>query len=347
MAEWIFEVAVFGGKLMLVTLTLVVLLMGVGAAVMTQKLKKLKKKKHLQVEDMGGQLEAYRLQTQAVSMTSKEAKKKIKAFKKQLKHRRESKAPQGCVYVLDFKGDATASEIKNLRDEVSVLIKAAHPDKDEMVVRLSNSGGYVHKHGLGASQLQRLRDRGFKLTVCVDEVAGSGGYLMACVAHKIVAAPFAYIGSIGVIAQMPNFYRFLQKQNVDYGEYYAGRYKRTITAFGQITEDKKAKMHEILEDIHKHFKNYVSRYRPDMDMEKVATGEVWLGVQAKDLGLVDEISTSDDYILSAIDDGRKVYEFHLKSEEPKGLQKLLGKKSHLLESLRPVLRGLSHKLGLE
>ena len=223
-----------------------------------------------------------------------------------------------------------ASQVELLREEVSILLKTADPKTDEIILRLNNRGGAVYAHGLGASQLQRLKDKGFHLTICVDEVAGSGGYLMACVAHKILAAPFAYLGSIGVLYQIPNFHRFLQKQNVDFEEHHAGKYKRTITMFGKATDEKRQKLQQDLKEIHVHFKNYVAQHRPQLDMEKVATGEVWLGIKAKELGLVDEISTSDDYILSLLD-SKKVYHICLKQKEKKGLQKLLQKSTQIAE----------------
>ena len=200
-----FEVAIFGSKVFILLLLVSIIILIIGSTLSEHK--KLKKKKLLQLEDMGEQMELYRLKTQSVRLPAKEIKKQIKYLKKQKKESFEQK----CVYVLDFKGDMKASEVQHLRDEISILIKSVNEKKDEIVLRLNNGGGLVHTHGLGASQLQRLRDKGFYLTVCVDEVAGSGGYLMASVAHKIVAAPFAVIGSIGVLAQIPNFHRFLTK----------------------------------------------------------------------------------------------------------------------------------------
>ena len=217
------------------------------------------------------------------------------------------------------------------------------PKKDEIVLRLTNRGGLVSNHGLGASQLQRLRDKGFQLTVCVDEVAGSGGYLMACVAHKILAAPFAVIGSIGVLAQIPNFHRLLKKQNVDFEEHSAGEFKRTLTLFGETTEEKRQKLKEQLTDIHTAFKNYVIKYRPDLDLSQTATGDYWLGEKALKLGLVDRIITSDDYILSLLDT-KKVYSIKLKEEEHKGLVAWLNKKMGQNTSVIMSVISLAKKL---
>ena len=320
MAEFFFEIGLFAGKLIIVIIAIGALGAIIGLAVSTHK--SAKKKKRLEVEDIEEKFQSYSLSVQSVTDSPKKLKKQIKAIKKQKKADSHDKPH---AYVLDFKGDIEASQVHLLREEVSILIKTAKPQKDEVILRLNNRGGAVPNHGLAASQLQRLRDKGFHITVCVDEVAGSGGYLMACVAHKILAAPFAILGSIGVLAQIPNFYRFLQKQNVDYEEHFAGEHKRTLTLFGKTTDEKREKLKEQLEEIHIHFKSYIKKYRPKLDLSKTATGEHWLGTKAKELMLVDEIMTSDDYILSLLD-RKKVYQINLKEEEPKGLQKLLGKK---------------------
>ena len=321
MAEFFFEIGIFASKV-----SIIIILLGGLTAIFGSVLsehKKWKKKKKLEVEDIGENLQAYRLKIQSFTHCPKTIKKQIKTFKK--KKQKENNDNKTRAYILDFKGNIEASQVHLLREEISILLKTADPKKDEIIVRLNNRGGVVHNHGLGASQLQRLRDHGFHLTICVDEVAGSGGYLMACVANKILAAPFAVIGSIGVLAQIPNFYRFLQRQNVDYEEHSAGEHKRTLTLFGKTTDEKREKLKEQLEEIHTHFKNYITKYRPQVDLSKIATGEHWLGIKAKELGLVDDIIVSDDYILSLLDN-KKVYQVSLKEEELKGLQKLLAKK---------------------
>lgn len=222
----------------------------------------------------------------------KEAKKHRKAATTKDDHRKR-------VYVLDFKGDIRATHVANLREEITAVTGVA-TDKDEVVVRLENPGGAVHDHGLAASQLQRIRDSGIPLTVIVDKVAASGGYLMACIADRIIAAPFAVIGSIGVIAQLPNFNRALEDKGIDFEQITAGRYKRTVTMFGQNTDEDREKLKEELEDVHVLFKLLVARNRPDLDVESVATGEHWYGTRAGELGLIDQIGTSDDYLMQAV-----------------------------------------------
>ena len=226
-----------------------------------------------------------------------------KADQKQLdkaeKQRRKAEAKAGesrpRSFVVDFKGDLKASAAASLREEVTAILDVAD-DADEVVVRLENYGGVVHEHGLAASQLARIRDRGLKLTVCVDKVAASGGYLMACVANRIVAAPFAILGSIGVLAQIPNFNRALESHGVDFEEVTAGKYKRTVTMFGKNTDEDRAKLKSDLEDVHDLFKSAVIRYRPDLDLDRVATGEHWYGTRALELGLADELRTSDELL---------------------------------------------------
>lgn len=199
------------------------------------------------------------------------------------------------LYVIDFRGSAKGTEFKDLRLKIDAILDVATPE-DEVIVNLMSPGGLVNSYGLCSSQLQRIRDRGITLTVTVDEVAASGGYLMACVANKIVAAPFSYIGSIGVIAGIPNFRRLINKYDVDYEQITAGKFKRTLSVFGENTEEGRAKFKEELEAVHTRFKEQVLRYRPHLDADKVTTGEHWLAVDAKELGLVDEIATSDEYI---------------------------------------------------
>ncbi len=205
------------------------------------------------------------------------------------------------LFVIDFDGDMHASQVDALREEISVLIPAATAN-DEILIRLESPGGLVHSYGLAASQLQRIRDANISLTVAVDKVAASGGYMMACVATRIIAAPFAVIGSIGVIAQLPNFHRLLKKHDIDFELYTAGQYKRTLTMFGENTDTGRAKFVEDLEDTHELFKSFVADNRSVVDIEQVATGEVWYGQQALEVQLVDELSTSDTYIQSRLED---------------------------------------------
>ncbi len=243
---------------------------------------------------------------------AKEKKKKDKADAKE-----ESTRPRS--FVIDFKGDLKASAVPSLREEVSAILEVATED-DEVIMRLENHGGVVHEHGLAASQLVRIRERNIPLVVCVDKVAASGGYLMACVATKIYAAPFAILGSIGVLAQIPNFNRMLDSHGVDFEQVTAGKYKRTVTVFGENTDEDRAKLKEELEDVHTLFKDAVLKYRPDMDLEKIATGEHWYGTRAVDLGLADAIRTSDE-LLSDLVSERDLYSVSYKIKQP--LQKRL------------------------
>ncbi len=203
---------------------------------------------------------------------------------------------QPIVYVLDFNGDVEAEEVASLRAEVTAILQTATTE-DEVVLRLTSPGGVVHGYGLAAAQLTRIRDASIPLTVAVDEVAASGGYLMAAVANKIIASPFAIVGSIGVVAQLPNFHRLLEKYDIDYEQFTAGKYKRTVTMFGQNSDEAKAKFTEELEAVHHIFQTFVGQYRPQINLDEVATGEHWLAKQAIDLHLVDILMTSDAYLL--------------------------------------------------
>ena len=212
------------------------------------------------------------------------------------------------VFVLDFDGDMKATAVKHLREEISTLISTANKG-DEVVIRLESGGGLVHSYGLAAAQLARLKDAGLKLTVCVDKVAASGGYMMACVADNIIAAPFAIIGSIGVVSQLPNFHKWLKNHDVDYEMFTAGDYKRTVTVFGENDDEDRAKYQEELEQTHELFKHFVNRYRGMLDLDKVATGEHWYGEDAVHLNLVDRLQTSDSYLLELMEN-HDVYALH-------------------------------------
>ncbi|WP_313079612.1 protease SohB [Atlantibacter sp.] len=226
----------------------------------------------------------------------KKHKQEAKAAKALAKQGKPTADGRARVYVIDFKGSMDAHEVASLREEVTAILAVATP-QDEVLVRLESPGGVVHGYGLAASQLQRLRERGIPLTVAVDKVAASGGYMMACVASHIVAAPFAIVGSIGVVAQIPNFNRLLKRNDIDVELHTAGQYKRTLTLFGENTEEGREKFREDLNDTHLLFKSFVKEMRPSLNIDEVATGEHWYGVQAKEKGLVDAISTSDDLIL--------------------------------------------------
>ena len=232
-------------------------------------------------------------------------KKAVKARQKERKREDKARAKETSskprMFVLDFKGDLRASAAASLREEVSAVLRVAKPG-EQVLVRLENSGGTVHEHGFAASQLTRLKQHGLKLLVAVDKVAASGGYLMACVADRLYAAPFAIIGSIGVLAQLPNFHRLLEEKGVDYEQVMAGRYKRTLTMFGKNTDEGRAKLQQEVEDIHELFKGQIVTHRPQVDVESVATGEHWYGLRALELKLVDEIKTSDDLLLEAAKD---------------------------------------------
>ena len=228
----------------------------------------------------------------------KEKKKRTKAEGKKDKKSDEDQSNSSDkkrVFLLSFNGNISAAEVSNLREEITAVLTQAN-SQDEVVVKLESAGGMVHSYGLASSQLDRLRKQSIPLTICVDKVAASGGYMMACVADKILAAPFAVIGSIGVVAQIPNFHRLLKKHDIDFELLTAGEHKRTLTVFGENTEKGREKFVEDLEETHQLFKSYVSERRPQIEIEKIATGEVWFGTRAAELALIDEIKTSDEYL---------------------------------------------------
>ena len=230
------------------------------------------------------------------------------------KNRKKQKKRKPKAFVLDFLGDIKASAVPSLREEVTAILDVAKKN-DQIVLRLDNHGGVVHEHGLAASQLARIRQKKINLVVVVDKVAASGGYLMACVANKIYAAPFAILGSIGVIAQLPNFNRLLDNYGVDFEQVTAGQYKRNVTMFGKNTDEDREKLKDQLEEIHSLFKSSVNEYRPELNLDKVATGEYWYGTRALELGLIDEIKTSDELLLE-MSKKYEIFSVKLKIKQP-------------------------------
>jgi serine protease SohB len=235
----------------------------------------------------------------------KQAKARQKERKREDKERAKQDVPRARLFVVDFKGDLRASASASLREEVSAILNVA-ADQDQVLVRLENPGGAVHEHGFAASQLLRVKRRGLKLLIAIDKVAASGGYLMACVGDHLIAAPFAVVGSIGVVAQLPNFHRLLEEKGVDYEMLTAGRFKRTLSMFGKNTDEGRDKLQQEIDEVHELFKSQIREHRPQVDLEKVATGEHWYGIRALELKLVDELRTSDDVLLEAAKD-RDVY----------------------------------------
>ena len=244
------------------------------------------------------------------------------------------------VFVLDFDGDIKASAVAHLREEISVIISSAKAG-DEVVIRLESGGGQVNAYGLAAAQLVRIKDAGLILTVCVDKISASGGYMMACVADKIIASDFAVIGSVGVVSQLPNFHELLKKHNIGYEMFTAGEYKRTVTIFGENDDEDRVKHQADIERIHELFKTVVKKHRPKLDVEKIATGEIWFGQDALDLGLIDAIGTSDGYVLELIKE-HEVLVLHTRTKptlvEKLGLSEQVGIKAgemvgHMVSSL--------------
>jgi len=225
------------------------------------------------------------------------------------------------LYVLNFKGNIPADAVENLREEITAVLSMAEP-QDEVLLRLESPGGMVHAYGLASSQLLRIRSQKIPLTICVDRVAASGGYMMACLADKLVAAPFAILGSIGVLIQLPNFNRVLKKHDVDFEQISAGEFKRTLSSFGEITDKGREKVQEEVETIHLIFKNWVKEHRPSVEIDKIATGETWLGSQAKERYMVDEIRTSDECIVNAC---AKADVYEVEFESKKSLQDKMGR----------------------
>lgn len=299
---------------------------------------------HLEITKLNDRLDGLKqridevvLPPQAFKKARKQATKTAKKEAKQAGKQAASDEPPGKrVFVLSFEGDLQASKVVQLRHEINAILMHA-AKTDEIVVRVESPGGMVHGYGLAASQLRRIRERGLHLVVAVDKVAASGGYLMAAVADKVIAAPFALVGSIGVVAQIPNVHRLLKKNDIDFEVITAGQYKRTMTVFGENTEEGRQKFTEELEDVHALFQEFVHDNRPTVDLATVATGEAWYGQRAIDLNLVDEIATSDAYLMQKCEDA-DVFEIRW-VEQKKPLERVLGHIENGINQLMQLFQG--------
>lgn len=244
-----------------------------------------------------------------------------KAFKQWQKSRKHEDEPKNRLFVIDFDGSIDAGEVASLREEVTAILAVARPE-DEVLLRLESGGGVVHGYGLAASQLDRIKQQHIPLTIAVDKIAASGGYMMACIADRILAAPFAIVGSIGVVAQLPNFHKLLKKNHIDVEQFTAGEFKRTVTVFAENTDKGREKFQQELEQTHILFKDFVHKHRPVLEMDKVATGEHWFGYQALTLNLIDQLQTSDDYLVQQFNNKKVVqvkYQLKRKLAEKVGL----------------------------
>tara|TARA_Y100001970_G_scaffold29695_1_gene36844 strand:- start:6 stop:1028 length:1023 start_codon:yes stop_codon:yes gene_type:complete len=270
-------------------------------------------------EDMGTAIRSSQLNPKELKKYNKDVQKKKKADDKK-------PSKEDSVYVLNFNGDIQASEVTKLKHEINAILLSDTKCK-EVVIKVESGGGSAYAYGLCAAELKRLVDNKIKLTVCIDKVAASGGYLMSCVASKIIAAPWAIVGSIGVIAQLPNFHRLLKKNSIDFEMHTAGEFKRTLTTLGENTEEGRKKFKSELEDLHLIFKDFVKEQRPQVDTKIVATGEVWQGEKAIEVGLIDAIGTSDDYLVGL---SKKLRLFEIDYVEKKNLTERFAFSAQLL-----------------
>ncbi|OGT31054.1 MAG: protease SohB [Gammaproteobacteria bacterium RBG_16_51_14] len=312
--EFITEYGMFLAKFMTIVLGLVIIAAGIFLFIMRARAGG---EEHLDIKNLNQKYETMSLILNSQVLPKKEFKKVMKERKQEHKQKEKihGDAKRKRIFVLDFRGDIKASDVSSLREEITALLTIAD-EQDEVVVKIESAGGTVHGYGLAASQLRRIRDKGIFLTVAVDKVAASGGYMMACVANRIIAGPFAILGSIGVLAQIPNFHRLLKKFDIDFEQLSAGKFKRSLTLFGENTDRDREKLQEELEDTHNLFKEFVKENRGQVDIDMIATGEHWHGKRALEFKLVDELRTSDDYLCDA---AQKADVFEIRYERRKPL----------------------------
>lgn len=308
------------GLFLIKTLTIVVAILIVIAGIVAISSKgKDKGKQKIKIKHINEKFKSLAKRLHQEIASKSEFKKYLKQQKQASKGKKQSPQKKR-LFVLKFDGDIRASGVENLREEITAILTVAKKE-DEVLALISSPGGLVNSYGLCASQLVRIRNHGITLTVAIDKVAASGGYMMSCVANKILAAPFAIVGSIGVVAQLPNFHRLLKDKNIDYELHTAGQYKRTITTFGENTDEARNHLKQQLEDTHELFKRFITEFRPQVDLDEVATGDYWYAKQALSLKLVDELTTSDDYLMTQAEQA-DIYEIRCESKKPL-VQKLM------------------------
>lgn len=290
-----------------VTVALAILLVVIGILGFSAKQKQVLKSGKLQVVNLSEKIKEQQqeLKTaiygkkQLKALLKQEAKntkiesKNIKKSDKQLSF--ATAKPR--LFILGFDGDIKASAVTSLQHCLNAILPIVDKTQDEILIKLESGGGMVHAYGLAASQLDRIKQHGVRLVVCIDKIAASGGYMMACVADKVIAAPFAIVGSIGVIGQVPNFNKLLEKHNIEFEQHTAGEFKRTITMFGKNDNKAREKFKEELDITHDLFKQYITNRRGNINIDEVATGEHWYGQLAFQKNLVDKIATSDEVVL--------------------------------------------------
>jgi serine protease SohB len=322
--HWVSDYTLFLIKT--ITVIIALLILAAGIAITIAKGKNKEKCGKLTIHKINEKYQNYQEIMEEALLNKAEKKSAKKALKKQMKELEKSVRPK--LFVLEFSGDIKASAVNSLREEITALLLTAKPE-DQVLLMVESPGGLVHAYGLAAAQIQRIKDAKIKLVIAVDKIAASGGYLIACLADYLIAAPFAVIGSIGVIAQLPNFHRWLEKKDIDFEQIYAGQYKRTLNIFGKNTPEGREKLQEEINDAHELFKSFITRYRPQVTINQVATGEHWYGVRALELKLLDEIKTSDDYLLTA----KNTHDlFQIKYEVKKTLNQKIGAAANLLLS---------------
>lgn len=349
--EYFIQYGMFLAKAVTIVIAVIVVVGAIGAS--SNRHKKAGKKGAIKVTPLNDHIEEMKDALRHSVLEKDELKQIHKLEKKQAKreHKEKSKLAREAlkhdaqpandeeseqtprkkrVFVLNFTGDIAAEAVSSLREEITAVLSLAEPS-DEVLLRLESPGGMVHAYGLASSQLLRIKNQNIPLTICVDKVAASGGYMMACLADKLIVAPFSIIGSIGVLVQLPNFYRALKKHDVDYEIISAGEFKRTLTQFGEITQKGRDKVQEDVETMHEIFKKWIKDHRPSVDIDKISTGETWVGMQAKERYMVDEIRTSDECIVTACESADV---FEVEYEIHKTIQDKLGS----------VLQGTTEKL---
>ncbi len=181
-------------------------------------------------------------------------------------------------------------------DAVELIEKAdKNPNIKAIILEINSPGGSA----VASEEIANAVKKTNKTTVAwIREVGASGAYWVASSADYIVANRVSVTGSIGVIASYLEFPEFLERYNVTYRRLVSGKYKDIGTPFKEMTSEEQAIFQQNLDLIRDYFVSEVAKNRNmnKKDVDKIANGLFYLGTQAKELGLVDELGSKDEVI---------------------------------------------------
>ncbi|MBM3924971.1 MAG: signal peptide peptidase SppA [SAR202 cluster bacterium] len=197
------------------------------------------------------------------------------------------------VAVVEFFGPigsgGQVAEMARLLDDVG-----KKPHYQALVLDIDSPGGAVGGAEVLHARITKIAEAK-PVVAFVRSMGASGGYYLACAASKIITLPSSLVGSIGVIYLRPAMQELLEKLGVNLTVYKGGRYKDMTGFWRGPTPEEDDKFRSLIAEIHDNFIDVVAKGRkmPPERVRELATGEIFTGRRARDLGLVDEIGDFD------------------------------------------------------